>query len=683
MLSGNIDLTYCKQRMRLFGPFITPYIRRFPACLILGMALLAGQAFAAEAARVDLTATAEYLEDAQGTLSLADVAGQAASRFAPMKDVNLGYSRSTFWFRIPLAEEHGDVANRLLEVAFFDLDYVAFYAPDRSPVVAGRDYPINPGMWPHRFYVFPLKLTAEPRYFYLQVRSDSGVTVPLTLWEPAAFADETQKIYLTQALYYGELLALLIYNLLIFLSLRERGFLLYSLFACFMGLGMLAGNGLARQYLWPAARAWPGGLTLTAYALTMVFALYFSQHFLQTRALLPRLHRTMHLTAGFGWLVAMAPWLDISAPAAASGMSMDTIMTGGLMIAAGFQSRRAGNRSARLFLLAWGVLALSAVVSGMHNFGLLPTNILTAYAVQLGSGAEMLLLSFALAERIRLERNAREAAQAEALTVRQSLVETLRESEAKLEKTVAERTAELNQSLQNERSLLDRYVRFGALISHEFRNPLAIIKSQLTLIEKERQHGLNHIERRLGAIASAAGRLGVLFEEWLQSDRLRRQTRELSPIVIPLAAWLEEVVDDCRDCYINYPFELRLADGLPDISADEAMLRIAVHNLVDNAAKYAPPGTKIGIEALERDGMVGIAVIDHGPGIAPKHRDAIFADYFRVVPEGEVTGLGLGLAFVKKIADLHRGWIELKSELGIGTGFCLWLPGNTDKDNPQ
>ncbi|MDP3875413.1 MAG: 7TM-DISM domain-containing protein [Methylobacter sp.] len=271
--------------MRFPGSLILPYIRWRPACLLLALALSAGQALAAEAARVDLTATAEYLEDAQGTLTLADVEARAASRFQPMADVNLGYSRSTFWFRIPLAEEHGDVANRLLEVAFSDLDYVAFYAPGRSPVVAGRDYPINPDMWPHRFYVFPLKLSAEPRYFYLQVRSRSGVTVPLVLWEPAAFADETQKIYLAQALYYGELLALLIYNLLIFLSLRERGFLLYSVFACFMGLGMLAGNGLARQFLWPAELPWPGGLTLTAYALTMVFALYFAQHFLQTRAL--------------------------------------------------------------------------------------------------------------------------------------------------------------------------------------------------------------------------------------------------------------------------------------------------------------------------------------------------------------------------------------------------------------
>lgn len=668
--------------MRSFGPFITLYIRRLPACLLAGAVLCASadQTLPADAPQVNLTPVVEYLEDAGGTLTIADVSGLLASRFKPVANVNPGYSKSTFWFRIPLARRPGVDVNRLLELAFFDLNHVAFYAPGQTPVVTGLDYPISRRTWPHRFYVFPLTLTDETHYYYLQVRSDSAVTVPLTLWKPAAFAGESQKIYLAQALYYGGLLALLTYNFLIFLSLRERGFLLYSVFACLMGLGMLAGNGLMRQYLWPVGLAWPAGIFVTLAALTTAFALYFAQNFLQTRSLLPKLHRVMHLVAGFAWLLAVASWFSISAHAAASGVSLSTMVTGGLVISASILSWRAGNRSARLFLLAWGFLALGAVVAGMRSFGLLPTNILTAYAVQLSSAAEMVLLSFALAERIRLERDAREAAQTETLSARQSLVETLRESEAKLEKTVAERTAELNHSLQNERSLLDRYVRFGALISHEFRNPLAIIKSQLTLIEKERQHGLNHIDRRLGAIASAAGRLGLLFEEWLQSDRLRRPAQELSLVAIPLADWLKDVVDDCRDCYVSYPCELYLAENLTDIHADEAMLRIAIHNLVDNAAKYAPVGTIIHIEALERDGMVGIAVIDHGPGIAPEHRDAIFADYFRAVPEAATAGLGLGLAFVKQIVELHRGWIELKSELGVGTGFCLWLPGNTGKD---
>ncbi len=636
----------------------------------------------ARTAETNLAPVVEYLEDTTGALSIADVENQAASRFKPVAaqgDINLGYSKSTFWFRLPLAKSPAQSAERLLELGSAELNHVAFYAPGKAPVVTGLDYPFSTRSWPHRFYVFPLQLGEQPQYFYLQVHSQGPVIVPLALWEPALFADENQKIYLVQALYYGGLLALMSYNLLIFFSLRERGFLLYSLFAGSMGLMMLSGNGLFQQFLWPRNTPWLQEMTTTLPALTCAFALYFTQDFLQTGTWLPRTHRIMHLLAGCSWAIAIAPWFALATSVIPTALALCGMLIAGVVITAGFMAWRQGNQSARLFLLAWGVLALGEMIAGLYRFGVLPTTMVTAYALQLGSAAEMLLLSFALAERIRLERHARETAQASALSARQALVETLRESEARLENTVAERTAELNQSLQNERALLDRYVRFGALISHEFRNPLAIIKSQLALIEKERQRGLDHVERRLSAITSAAGRLGVLFEEWLQSDRLRQKTQELNLVGIPLATWLNSVIDDCRDCYVNYPFELRIADGLPDIRADEAMLRIAIHNLVDNAAKYAPPGTKIGVEALARDGMVGIAVIDRGPGIAPEHQDAIFADYFRVVPESEVTGLGLGLAFVKKIVELHRGWIELKSELGVGTGFCLWLPANTER----
>lgn len=359
--------------------------------------------------------------------------------------------------------------------------------------------------------------------------------MPLTLWEPAAFAEHTEKSYLGQALFFGALLALITYNLLIFLSLRERSFLLYVLCVGSMMLAGLANTGIGRLFLWPDGLPWSNHLPLSMYGLTGAFSIYFSQEFLQTRTQLPRLHRVLHLAAAVFLLVAAAPFLGISLHTAGEVTALIGIVGGVLIIVAGVQALRAGNMSASLFLLAWGAPWTGGITTGMRSFGWLPTTTLTVYALQISSVVQMVLLSFALVERIRLERNAREAAQAEALSARQSLVESLRHSEIQLEKTVAERTAELRKSLKNEQNVLDRYIRFGSLISHEFRNPLAIIKSQLVLIEKEKQRGVDHVERRLSAIASAAKRLGVLFEEWLQSDRFRQQTLEINPTPITWA----------------------------------------------------------------------------------------------------------------------------------------------------
>lgn len=672
-----------KNRMRFFSILSAPLARRLLAYLLAGAALAAaavanaGSALPADASQVDLARSVEFIEDAEGKLTLADVTGEAASRFRPVAakgNINLSYSRSTFWLRFPLAKGDGAGEQRLLEVAFFKLSHLALYAPDRPPVVTGQSYPVSSRAWPHRFYVFPVTLTDEPRYYYLQVRSQEAMIVPLTLWEPAAFAAHTEKAYLALALYLGALLALMIYNFLIFTSLRERSFLLYTLLAGCWVLAALTNNGIGRQFLWPDAPLWVNLLPISLLSLKAVFDIFFSQSFLQTRAQQPKLHRALSLAAFIFLLVAVAPFLGVSARATAQAVALGTIVSCGLIIAAGIQALRAGNMSARIFLLAFGVLWMGTIAAGMRKFDWLPASALTGYALQIGTAIQMILLSFALAERIRLERDAREAAQAEVMSTRQSLLETLLQSEIQLEKTVAERTAELKKSLKNEQNILERYIRFGSLISHEFRNPLAIIKSQLVLIEKEKQHGVDHVERRLSAISGAAKRLGSLFEEWLQSDRIRQQAQEIAPVPLDLKPWLAEILADCRVCYATHSFELRVSSGLPVVLADESLLRIALLNLVDNATKYAPAGTEITIEAITRDNMAGIAVIDRGPGIPPEHRNDVFAAYFRSDPNGTAEGLGLGLAFVKKIVDMHHGEIELQSDMGKGSRICIWLP---------
>lgn len=668
--------------MRFFSKPHVSFGRRLAACLLAGAALVAvvvanaDPAFATLAPQVNLAGSVEFIEDAEGKLTLADVTGEAASRFRPVAakgNINLSYSSSTFWLRFPLKGD-GAGEQRLLEVAFFKLSQLTFHAPGRPPVVTGQSYPVSSRAWPHRFYVFPVTLTDEPRYHYLQVRSQEAMIVPLTLWEPAAFAAHTEKTYLAVALNFGVLLALMIYNFLVFTSLRERSFLLYTLLVGCWALVALTNNGIGRQFLWPDGPAWISLLPISLLSLKAVFDILFSQRFLQTGVRQQTLHRALSLAAVIFLLFAMAPFLGVSARATAQVVALGTIVSCGLIVAAGVQALRAGNTSARVFLLAFGVLWIGTLAAGMRKFDWLPASTLTGYALQIGSAVQLILLSFALAERIRLERDAKEAAQADALSARQSLVETLQQSEVELEKIVAERTTELKKSLKNEQNILERYIRFGSLISHEFRNPLAIIKSQLVLIEKEKQHGVDHAERRLSAISGAAKRLGSLFEEWLQSDRIRQQTQAIAPAPLNLKPWLDEILADCRVCYADHPFELRFSSEFPRVPADESLLRIALLNLIDNATKYAPPGTEISIECIGKDDMVGIAVTDRGPGVPPEHREDVFSAYFRGDPHGTAQGLGLGMAFVKKIVDMHRGEIDLQSEMGKGSRICIWLP---------
>ena len=650
----------------------------FGLIVSLLLALTAWAAANAEywnASPVNLLSEVTYLEDAQMELNIEDVRQLPPEQFRPLQHANFGYSSSRFWLRIPLQHTQDGLPQKILELAHFDISELVLHVPNQTPIRAGLDVPLNDRLWPHRFYAFPLMLSEHLEYYYLEVRSKNAIVLPLTLWEPTDFMRYSLQTNLWQALYHGALGVLAIYNFLIFLSLRERSFFFYSLFASFMGLGMFALNGLMRQFVWPPQIPWSEGIHLTLIAFTIASAIYFTQSFLNTATNLTRLHWTMHGVAILALFQALAFWLGASPLWLAIGLSFLNLITAGFAIIAGVLSWRADNSNARLFLLAWGVLCVGAIIAALHNFGWVPSNPLTAYALQLSSCVEMLLLSFTLAERIRLERHNREIAQTEALELWQALVDSLRESEKRLEETVEVRTAELNRSLKNERDLLDRYVRFGALIAHEFRNPLAIIKSQLSLIEKEKNWANTQwIYPYLNSINAAANRLKNLFEDWLQNDRLRQTQLELNIIDLPLSGWLEDVVEDLRDCYSGRYIDLCCIEPLPDLQADEALLRCAIHNLIDNAIKYSPIDSTVEIMVEIRDHMVGIAVVNQGQGIPPEKREMIFTDYGRANTDRGLYGLGLGLALVKRVVDLHRGWIEFNSETPQGTVFCLWLP---------
>jgi signal transduction histidine kinase len=236
----------------------------------------------------------------------------------------------------------------------------------------------------------------------------------------------------------------------------------------------------------------------------------------------------------------------------------------------------------------------------------------------------------------------------------------------------------LETSLANEKQIRIQYIRFGALISHEFRNQLAIIRSQLSVIDKEYQQGIVTLEKRIPIINLTINRLTSLFDKWLQDGRLNDDSHVLKIARIDVAAWLSDLIEQYEALQPEYRFTINFNSDVTELFADIDLLTMAVKNLIDNACKYSPIDSLITVEVRQQDRMVGIAIIDHGLGIAEQHQQQIFSDYYRVNPESIIQGLGLGLSLVKRIINQHGGHIELTSVLGGGSCFCLWLKHNAD-----
>lgn len=637
----------------------------------------------AKDAQVNLAVAVQVLEDPTGQLSIDDVrAPLTAALFkSPAiagSDLNVGYTASAYWLRLPLRRADAASPNWLLEIAFAKFNELDFYPPQGSPVLTGKQRPLSSRPVFHRFFAFPVELSTTEQYFYIRATSSYALTLPLVAWQPQAFDNFQQRVLILQALYTGGLLALLLYNLLLYFSLRDKRFLLYSLYVFFFGLGIVASNGYGRLFIWPEWAAFDEIAQGALLSLAALFATQFARNFLRTRRRTPRVDVVLRLSGALFALTGVGllagTWWPVPVQLFYQTLMLNSMMMGALIFVSGGKALRSGDRGARFFVLAWSLLWLGVLLAAMRSFGWLPTNAVTSYILQICSAFELLLLSLALADIIHAERLAREQSQRQALEAQRDVVEVLKTSEENLERSVNERTEQLRVSLDQQNEMLNQYVRFGSLISHEFRNPLAIINAQLSVIRKEHENGVDHIGQRVAAIGSATQRLARLFEKWLQSDRLKGNLQTISPSTIRLNEWLQHMAEANAYLLINHPVVWYWADGVQDLWADEPLLEIAVANLLENACKYSPADSPIVIETRQQADLVGIAIMDQGCGIASEHQGRVFDEFFRVAPESNVTGMGLGLAIVARIALAHGGHIELKSQPAQGSCFCLWLP---------
>jgi diguanylate cyclase (GGDEF)-like protein len=442
---------------------------RLPA--LAALFILASAALAHEPAplpgaegRVALGGYVEVLEDPGGALRLEDVRRpEVAARFvrAASEPVNFGYSRSAWWLRFALPGGAPAGEELLLEVAFPIIDRVEFHVPEPRAGdaprywkrVGGDAYPWDAREVKHRNFVFRFAAPqpAGTHEYYLRVESGSVLTVPLSLWRPEAFAASDRDAQLVLGLFYGLALALILYNLMLYSAIRDRTYLVYVLYATAFALFLFAYDGLAYQYLWSGSPYLANHAAATALSLALALGALFARTFLDTPRIAPRADRAILGIVASGFVLAACAAGDVLL---AYGTVLRAVTLLGLGIAllstaVAVRALAGGYRPARFFLLAWAALLGFIVLGALRNFALAPTSFVTIYGLHFGFAFDVLLLSFALGDRIRQLRREHAKAQSDALAAQELLLEATRESERALETRIAARTAELNRA--NER----------------------------------------------------------------------------------------------------------------------------------------------------------------------------------------------------------------------------------------
>ena len=399
-----------------------------------------------------------FFKDESAKMTLADIQQPSVQAlFKPVAQsatsTNFGSTSAAIWLRVQINAAPSSPALWWVEVAtpaLDELDVFLSQADGRFTHQTGGDSrAFTERVIPHRNHVKPLNLVpGSETTLYMRVASAGNVSVPTKLWLPEALAHSNQASYLIFGLYFGLLIGLFLYNLLLWLSVRDHAYLMYIAFVAGMGMAQVANSGLGAQYLWPDATWWNNVSILIAYAVSAMFGVLFARSFLGTRWISPSLDRIMKWQVR-AWMVTafmcFLPFLQVISflVMAQALLSVTT------MIWAGAVSIRRRHPGAPYFALAWGVLFTGVVVLSMVSYGLLPTNVFTANALLISSAGEMILLSFALANRINIARRETELAQAHA-RADQSMLQALQQAQER-HRSVIEHVGEGMVVVQDER----------------------------------------------------------------------------------------------------------------------------------------------------------------------------------------------------------------------------------------
>jgi len=606
----------------------------------------------------------QVFEDAGGQATIADVRAQAAAGNFKTHDkttLNAGYSRSVFWLKIDLHyRPTNPEAQRtwLLELAYPPLDHLDLYLPDATGSYqlvrqTGDALPFATREIRQNNYLFDLNfMPDQAQTVYLRLQSEGSIQAPVTLWSSTAFLEEQPVRLYVLGLIYGVLLGMLVYNLFIYLSVRDTSYLYYIFYIASFGLYQLSVNGAAVEYFWPDNPWWANAATPFFIGCAGLFGSQFARSFLQTRSYGRWLDRLLLALITFSVVVTglslMASYALALRLATALALTFTVVI-----FAAGLFAWLRGLRVARYFIIAWSAFLLGGIVNTLMVLGYLPNVFLTMYSSQIGSAIEVALLSLALADRIN--------------AMREQQAQTLFDAGQKLEV--------LNQQLAHSNQLKDEFL---ATLTHELRTPMNGVIGSLELMQTvEMDPELEQYQQTAAGSARDMMRMvnGILTLTELQAGKLKAS---------PAAFSLRGVVDSLRVQFEgnasskSLDFKVDVTSGLPDrLYGDSAKLMQCLECLLDNAIKF----TRVGGLALRVTGKpvengrlaLSFAVIDTGIGFTDLGEATLYQRFFQL--DGSMTreygGLGVGLAICRQLVELLGGRLTHRSEPGSGSRFQL------------
>jgi two-component system, sensor histidine kinase LadS len=388
-------------------------------------------------------------EDPKGSLTISDVSDGAFTRFTPEREfIPKNYhSASTYWFRIKIRKDPNSQKNWVLE--FYDptIDHIAFYAPDGKSGFTESQYgasqPFGQRLFHHKNVTVPLdgQLTGDQAY-YFSVRSQQPSNIMVVLKPISWFIQYGLKEYFYSGIFYGMILIFCLYNLVMFLALRQKQYLYYITYNLSIGVFEMSSNGFAYQYLWPDAPGWNEIAFGVALYSASIFSLLFTREFLSLRIKAPLLNKVIL------WIIGLRSLFFLLCLTVNRHWFVYKFVDAIPLILAfysGWHILRRKYYPARFFVAGYSFLLTGFIIRALKTISSvnLPFGPLNFYSLSFCFVMEMVFVSFAIGDKVKWLKKKKELVQRRMIAemqINQQLKDNLNRE---LEKQVAERTREV------------------------------------------------------------------------------------------------------------------------------------------------------------------------------------------------------------------------------------------------
>lgn len=584
---------------------------------------------------------------------------------------NFGFVDKPIWILFDISSPPVLSSQWILRIDNPHIDEYALYRIDASgPVLLSKNGDTLRSNAPPESRTFwePLSTNGGEASYLLRIQTKGALQIPL-------FAETLSEAYHSESmsnllfgLYYGVLLLLLVYNLVLYAIVKDIHYFNYLLFLGSYMLFQLSFDGVGREWVWPGS-VWMSNNGIAFFImLTAIFGFRFARYFLVLKRYAPGAERLVLFAEAISFIGALLALL-LDYHTAITFAALWSAFVPWLLIYAGFMVQR-HYRAARYYLAGWIVFLLATIIVASNKLGFIPSSPILLFAQQIGSLIQMVLLSFALADRINM--------------MKIEHLAKLRVFNDKLQASIKTKIDELRQKdrLMIQQSRLAAMGEMIENIAHQWRQPL----NQLSLIQSSLffEH-----------------QLGTLDDEKIQKYQEQSES---------MMEYMTQTIDDFRNFFLSerdkstfdpcesvqkalelleptlrrHDIRVELAcNGNPGAYGHENEFSQVIINIINNAKdamlEHSVQAPTIRITISDGDALSRIRICDNGGGVDPKILDKIFDPYFTTKFQSQ--GTGIGLYMVKMIMEKSmNGRIEVENNYE-GACFLLTLPAREPKES--